>query len=102
MFSPKTPVAASQGTFGVGFGVNNMQRISAAITTGFENAQSLRNIDMQRYNPSTQQGTPLKVIKRYKERLSRDSFYISTDMALFKNELTEDAARNQQDYHQRI
>ena len=61
-FSPQTPVAASQGTFGLGFGTSNIQRMSAAITTGFENAQSLGNIDMQKYNPTIQQGTPLEVI----------------------------------------
>ena len=53
-FAPQTHVAASQGTFGLGFGTSNMQRMLAAITTGFENAQSSRNIDMQRFNPTTQ------------------------------------------------
>ena len=45
-FSPQTPVAASQGTYGLGFDTSDIQRMSAAITTGFENAQSSRNVDM--------------------------------------------------------
>ena len=47
-FTPQTPVASSTpGTFGQGFGTSDMNRFSAAITTGFENAQSSKNIDMQ-------------------------------------------------------
>ena len=62
-FSPQTPVASAQGMFGEGFGNSDMNQFLAAITTGFENAQGSRNIDIQRYNPSTQQGTPLEVIQ---------------------------------------
>ena len=69
-FSPQTPVASTQGMFGQGFGNSDMNRFSAAIPTGFENTQGLRNIDIQRYNPSTQQGTPLEVIQLYKTKLS--------------------------------
>ena len=62
-FTPQTPVAGTAtGTFGQGFGTSDMNRFSAAITTGFENAQSSKNIDMQRYDPTTQKGTPLEVI----------------------------------------
>ena len=39
-FSPQTPVASTQGMFGQGFGNSDMNRFLAAITTGFENAQS--------------------------------------------------------------
>ena len=40
-FTPQAPVASSaQGTFGQGFGTSDMNRFSAAITSGFENAQS--------------------------------------------------------------
>ena len=46
MFMLQTPVAASQGTFGLGFGTSDMQRLSAAVTIGFENAHSGRNIDI--------------------------------------------------------
>ena len=91
-FTPQTPVASGQGTFGLGFGTTDYQQFSAAITTGFENAQSLRNIDMQKYNPVTQQGTPLEVTQRYRSRLLQSSFYTSGDMALFNNELTEDVS----------
>ena len=96
-FSPQTPVASTQGMFGQWFGNSDMNRFSAAITTGFENAQSSRNVDMQRYNPSTQQGTPLEVIQRYKTKLSQENFYTSTKIALFNNKLTDDGASNQQD-----
>ena len=59
-FIPQAPVATTaQGTFGQGFGTSDMNRFSAAITTGFENAQSSKNIDMQRYDPTTQKGMPL-------------------------------------------
>ena len=62
-FTHQTPVALlTSGTFGQGFGTTDMNRFSAAITTGFENAQSSRNIDMQRYDAATQKGTPLEVI----------------------------------------
>ena len=75
---PQIPVALTQGMFGQGFGNSDMNRFSAAITTGFENAQGLRNIDMQQYNPSTQQDTPLEVIQRYKTKLSQANFYTIT------------------------
>ena len=66
VFTPQAPVATSQGTFGVGFGTSDMQQLSAAVTTGSENAQSGRDIDLQQYNSATQQGTPLEIIQRYK------------------------------------
>ena len=97
-FTPQTPVAASAtGTFGQGFGTTDMNRFSAAITTGFENAQSSKNIDMQRYDPTTQKGTPLEVIKRYRGRINRTSFYTPSDMTLFNNKLTDDGTGAQQD-----
>ena len=74
-----------------------MQQLSAAVRTGLENAQKGRNIDLQPFNPVTQQGTSLEVIQCYKVWLSRENFYTSTEMALFNNELTEDGAGNQQD-----
>ena len=71
-FTPQTPAAgaAATGTFGQGFGTSDMNRFSAAITTGFENFQSSRNVDMQRYDPSTQKGTPPEVIKRHRGRIN--------------------------------
>jgi len=97
-FTPQAAVASSaQGTFGQGFGTSDMNRFSAAITSGFENAQSSKNINMKRYDPSTQQGTPLEVIKRYRGRISRSSFYTPGDMGLFNNELTDDGTGAQQD-----
>ena len=74
-----------------------MNRFSAAITTGFENAQNSKNIDLQKYNATTQQGTPLEVINRYKHRIDRTSFYSPGDMTLFNNELTDDGTGAQQD-----
>ena len=97
-FTPQAPVASSaQGTVGQGFGTSDMNRFSAAITSGFENAQNSKNINMQRYNPVTQQGTPLEVIKRYRGRINRTSFYTPGDMTLFNNELTVDDTGARQD-----
>ena len=97
-FTPQTPVAgAATGTFGQGFGTSDMNRFSAAITTGFKNAQSSKNVDMQRYDPSTQKCTPLEVIKRYRGRIDCTSFYTPADMVPFNNELTEDGTGTPQD-----
>ena len=96
-FAPKTPVASSQGMFGQESSNSDMNRFLAAITTGFENAQDLRNIDMQQYNPTTQQGTPLEVIQRYKTKISRENFYTLTEIALLNNKLTDDGTGAQQD-----
>ena len=96
-FTPQTPAAGAAATFGQGFGTSDMNRFSAAITTGFENAQSSKNVDMQRYDPSTQRGTPLEVIKRHRDRIDRTSFYTPGDMAPFNNELTEDGTGAAQD-----
>ena len=97
-FTPQTPVAGSTpGTFGQGFGTSDMNRFSAAITTGFENAQSSKNIDMQRYDSVTQKGTPLEVIKRYRGRILRSSFYTPGNMGLFNNELMDDGTGAQHD-----
>ena len=99
-FTPQTPVAASgttTGTFGLGFGTTDMNRFSAAITTGFENAQSSKNIDLQQYDPATQKGTPLEVIIRYRGRVNCTSFYTKSDMPLFNNELTDDGTGATQD-----
>ena len=89
--------SSTPGTFGQGFGTSDMNRFSAAITTGFENAQSLKNVDMEKYDPVTQRGTPLEVIKQYRGRISRSSFYTPGDMGLFNNELTDDGTGAQQD-----
>lgn len=43
----------SHGTFGGGFGTSDMQQLLAAVTSGLKNAQSGRNIDLQRYNSAT-------------------------------------------------
>ena len=37
------------------------------------------------------------MIQRYKDRLLQETFYTSTDMALFSNKLLEDGGSNQQD-----
>ena len=97
-FTHQTPVASStSGTFGQGFGTTDMNRFSAAITTGFENAQSSRNIDMQRYDAATQKGTPLEVIQRHRGRILRSSFYTPGEMSLFNNKLTDNGTGTQQD-----
>ena len=56
-----------------------------------------KNIDMQRYDSVTEKGTPLEVIKRYKGKISRSSFYTPGEMNLFNNKLTEDDTGVQQD-----
>ena len=52
---------------------------------------------MQRYDPTTQKGTPLEVIKRYRGRINRTSFYTPGEMSLFNNKLMEDGTSVQQD-----
>ena len=52
-FTPQAPVAMSHGTFGEGFGTSDMQQLLAAVTSGLENTQSGRNIDLQQYNSGT-------------------------------------------------
>ena len=52
---------------------------------------------MQRYDPITQKGTPLEVIKRYRGRINRVHFYTPGDMTLFNNELTVDDTSARQD-----
>ena len=61
-FNPQAPVVMSHGTFGGGFGISDMQWLLAVVTSGLENAQSGRNINLQQYNSGTQQGMPLEVI----------------------------------------
>ena len=88
MFTPQIPVAASQGTFGLGLGASDMQRLSVAVKTGLENAQSGRNIDLQQFNPVTQQGTLLEVIQHYGSVIVGEFLYLHS-MALYNNELTK-------------
>ena len=96
-FTPQTPHNWASGTFGAGFGISDMQQLSAVVTTGWVNSQSGGNIVLQKYDPLTKQGTPGEVIVQYQAQLRPNTFLTPKDMAPFNNELILDNGGNQQD-----
>ena len=65
LFTPQDPVSVTSGTFGAGFGINDMSMkcLSSAVQTGWEVAQSNKNVAFTIYDPIIKQGTLIETIK---------------------------------------